>query len=143
MKYRGNPRQNVLGPIRRVRFTQSTLRQAIIREKKGTSHRVCRRTVRVTLSYVDLHCTVSGLKTISGASRQGTATAARRRSSAIGAVVHLVVRDSTDRREAKVIRTHAAPNGVCDNLINALKLMANQQKDGDCSVNMVVQGFSE
>ena len=27
--------QKVLGPIRRIRFTQSTLRQACIREKKG------------------------------------------------------------------------------------------------------------
>ena len=34
---RGNPMQKVLGPIRRVRFTQSTLRQASIREKKGPS----------------------------------------------------------------------------------------------------------
>ena len=29
--------QKVLGPIRRIRFTQSTLRQASIREKKGPS----------------------------------------------------------------------------------------------------------
>ena len=34
---RGNPMQKVLGPIRRIRFTQSTLRQATIREKKGPS----------------------------------------------------------------------------------------------------------
>ena len=34
---RGNPRQKVLAPIQRVRFTQSTLRQASIREKKGPS----------------------------------------------------------------------------------------------------------
>ena len=34
---RGNPMQKVLGPIRKVRFTQSTLRQASIREKKGPS----------------------------------------------------------------------------------------------------------
>ena len=32
---RGNPMQKVLGPIREVRFTKSTLRQASIREKKG------------------------------------------------------------------------------------------------------------
>ena len=31
------PMQKVLGPIRKVRFTQSTLRQASIREKKGPS----------------------------------------------------------------------------------------------------------
>ena len=33
----GNPLQKVLGLIRKVRFTQSTLRQASIREKKGSS----------------------------------------------------------------------------------------------------------
>ena len=33
----GNPMQRVLGPIRRVRFTQSTLRPASIRENKGPS----------------------------------------------------------------------------------------------------------
>ena len=53
----------------------------------------------------------------------------------------LVIQDSTDRREAKVFRAHAAPNGVCDNLINALRLLANHQKDGDNPVNMDVQGF--
>ena len=34
---RWNPMQKVLGPIRRIRFTQSTVRHASIREKKGTS----------------------------------------------------------------------------------------------------------
>ena len=34
---RGNPMQKVLGPIRRVRLTQSTLRQTILRENKGPS----------------------------------------------------------------------------------------------------------
>ena len=37
VKYRGNPRRKVLGSIRRVRFTQSTLRQASLREKEGPS----------------------------------------------------------------------------------------------------------
>ena len=37
MKYRGNPMRKFLGSIRRVRFTQSTLRQANIRENKGPS----------------------------------------------------------------------------------------------------------
>ena len=36
-KSRGNPMQKVLEPIQRVRFTESTLRQASIREKKGPS----------------------------------------------------------------------------------------------------------
>ena len=37
VKYRGNPRWKVLGSIRQVRFTQSTLREANIRENKGPS----------------------------------------------------------------------------------------------------------
>ena len=40
----------------------------------------------------------------------------------------LVMQDSTDHREATVFRAHAAPHGVCDNLINA-----------DSPVKMVVQ----
>ena len=48
----------------------------------------------------------------------------------------LVTQDSTDRRGAKVFE------GVCDNLITALKLLANKQKDGDSPVKMVAQGFT-
>ena len=36
-EFRGNPMQNVLNAIQRVRFPKSTLRQASIREKKGPS----------------------------------------------------------------------------------------------------------
>ena len=36
-QFRGNPMQKVLGSIRKVRFTQSTLRQASIQENKGPS----------------------------------------------------------------------------------------------------------
>ena len=55
----------------------------------------------------------------------------------------LVIPDSMNCREAKVFRAHTAPQGMCSNLVNALKLLANQQKDGDSPVNMVVQCFSE
>ena len=33
--------------------------------------------------------------------------------------------------QAKVFKAHAIPQGLCANLINALKLLANQQEDGD------------
>ena len=33
--------------------------------------------------------------------------------------------------QAKVFKAHAVPQGLCANLINALKLLANQQEDGD------------
>ena len=43
----------------------------------------------------------------------------------------LVVQIGTNEDEAKVFRAHAIPEGLCENLINALKLLANQQTDGD------------
>ena len=46
-------------------------------------------------------------------------------------------------RQAKVSRAHAAPQGTCDYLINFLKLLTNQQKDGDSSVENVVTGLLE
>ena len=35
---------------------------------------------------------------------------------------------ATNANEAKVYQAHATPKELCDNLINALKLLANQQK---------------
>ena len=45
--------------------------------------------------------------------------------------------------KAKVFRAHAVPQGLCDNLINALKLQANQQRDGDCPTPDIVAGLQE
>ena len=45
--------------------------------------------------------------------------------------------------EAKVFKAHATPLGLCDNLINALKLLANQQKDGDSPIQSIVTGLHE
>ena len=41
----------------------------------------------------------------------------------------LVVQLAANANEAKVFKAHAPPLGLCDNQINALKLLANQQKD--------------
>ena len=43
----------------------------------------------------------------------------------------------------KVFKAHAAPLGLCDNLINALKLLANQQRDGDSPNQSIVTGLHE
>ena len=51
----------------------------------------------------------------------------------------LVIQDGMNRRNAKAFRAHAAPQGICDNLINVLKLLANQQKDGDNLVRIVLE----
>ena len=39
-----------------------------------------------------------------------------------------MVQIGTHEGEAKVFRARAVPEGLCENLINALKLQANQQK---------------
>ena len=42
-----------------------------------------------------------------------------------------------------MFKSHAAPLGLCDNLINALKLQANQQEDGDSPIQSIVTGPHE
>ena len=42
-----------------------------------------------------------------------------------------VVQTGESFEQAKVYKAHAVPQGLCANLINALKLLANQQEDGD------------
>ena len=51
----------------------------------------------------------------------------------------LVTQDSTDRSEAKVFRVHAPSNGLRENLMCALKLLAKQQLRGDSIVRVLVE----
>ena len=53
----------------------------------------------------------------------------------------LVMQDSTDRREATVFGVHAAPDGVCENLVNALRLLASQHQDGEVKYNFIKTTF--
>ena len=55
----------------------------------------------------------------------------------------LVVHLGTNEDEAKVFRAHAFPQGLCENLFNALKLLANQQKDGDSPIQNIIMGLKE
>ena len=55
----------------------------------------------------------------------------------------LVVQLGVNANEAKVLKAHAAPLELCDNLINELKLLANQQKDGDSPIQSIVTGLHE
>ena len=55
----------------------------------------------------------------------------------------LVVQLGVIACDAKVFKAHAAPWGVFDNLINALKLLANQQKDGDGAIQSIATGLHE
>ena len=46
--------------------------------------------------------------------------------------------------QAKVFKAaHAVPQGLCGNLINALKLLANQQEDGDGLLQNIVTNLCE
>ena len=47
------------------------------------------------------------------------------------------------RSEAKVFRGQIPPNGVCENLVCALQLMANQQLGGDSLVQVLDDGLQE
>ena len=58
-----------------------------------------------------------------------------------GSVQVSVLHGSADPPEAKVFRAHAAPQGTCDNLINALKLLTDQQKDGDIPLGKICCRF--
>ena len=49
----------------------------------------------------------------------------------------LALQNSTDRRSS----ARGDTRNLCDNLINAFKLVVNRQKAGDSPVNMVVQAF--
>ena len=55
----------------------------------------------------------------------------------------LVVQVGTNASRPKVFKAHAAPHGLCENLVNALKLLANQQVDGDSPIESIVKGLHE
>ena len=50
---------------------------------------------------------------------------------------------SADANEAKVFKADAAPLGLCDNLVNAQKLLANQQKNGDDPIESIATGLHD
>ena len=55
-----------------------------------------------------------------------------------------MVQLGANAHEAKVFRSTCSAFGeLCDNLINALKLLANQQKDGDSPNQSIVTGLHE
>ena len=54
-----------------------------------------------------------------------------------------MVQTGESTSQAKEFKAHAVPQGLCENLINALKLLANQQKDGDSLFQSIVTGLCE
>ena len=55
----------------------------------------------------------------------------------------LVVQTGESVNQAKVFRAHVVPQGLCGNLINALKLLANQQEDGGGLTQNIVAKLCE
>ena len=55
----------------------------------------------------------------------------------------LVVQTGESVEQAKVFKAHAASQGLCANLINALKVLANQQEDGDSLQQNIVTNLGK
>ena len=55
----------------------------------------------------------------------------------------LVVQTGESIDQAKVFKTHAVPQGLCGTLNNALKLLANQQEDGDGFIQNIVKNLGK
>ena len=55
----------------------------------------------------------------------------------------LVLQLGVHANEAKIFKAHVAPLGLCDNLINALKLLADQQKDCHSPMQSIVTALHE
>ena len=55
----------------------------------------------------------------------------------------LVVHTGDSIEQAKVFKAHAVPQGLYANLINALKLLANQQEDGDGLLQNIVKDLGK
>ena len=54
-----------------------------------------------------------------------------------------MVQTGENVKQAKVFRAHAVPSGLSANLINALKLLASQQEDGDGLTQNIVTNLCE
>ena len=55
----------------------------------------------------------------------------------------LVVQTGESIDQAKVFKAHAVPQGLCGNLINALKLLVRQQEGGDGLTQNIVTNLSK
>ena len=55
----------------------------------------------------------------------------------------LVVQTGDSIEQAKVFKAHAVHQGLCANLINALKMQANQQEDEDGLLQNIVENLGK
>ena len=54
-----------------------------------------------------------------------------------------VVQTGDSFEQGKVFKGHAVPRGLCENLINALKLLAIPQEDGDGLLQNIVKDLGK
>ena len=104
----------------------------------------------VTLSYVCLHCHRYPLEDyiwwVSTRHGSSSAIGGPRRAAANmtgGTLTESWFYRTARTVAAKVFRAHAPPNGVCENLVCALNLSANQQLGGHSLVQVVVECLQE
>ena len=110
----------------------------------------------VTLSYVCAHCSSFPLEDNIWWVSTGHGDGSNRRSIAVGGVRY--VEENTNGKhptgywfcssvpmpmKLKTSKAHAAPQGLCEKLIDALKLLANQQTDGDSPIQGIVTGLHD
>ena len=107
----------------------------------------------VTLSYVCPHCKLFPVEWY----QRDTETATTDRRSSVAGGAQRAAANTIGRRrtgywwhnlgsnanEAEVFRAHAAPQGLCVNLVNAAKVLANHRKDGDSKIPSIVTGMHE
>ena len=55
----------------------------------------------------------------------------------------MVVQTGDSIDQVKVFKAHAVPQGLCANLINALKLLANLQEDEDGLLQNIVKNLGK
>ena len=92
--------------------------------------------------------TVSRWMTAFGGYRRDAETATTERRSTTFGGAQSVEKNTNGERPTEYwwyssVSMHVAPLGLCDNLINALKLLADQQKDGDIPIQSIVTGLHE
>ena len=54
-----------------------------------------------------------------------------------------MIQTGVSASQAQVFKASAVPQGLCENLINALKLLANSQEDEDSPIQSIVAGLRE
>ena len=54
-----------------------------------------------------------------------------------------MVQLGTNEEEANVFRAHAVPQGLCEDVIKALELLANLQSEGESPIQSIVTGLRE